>query len=233
MSATRLLLVEDDTGIGRMLERGLGAEGYAVEWARSLRDAVAAARSTPPEVVLLDRMLPDGDGAELCRALRRMGSGAMVLMLTARDGLDDKLSGFDAGADDYLAKPFEFEELLARLAALRRRAAGPPAPDLALDPETRTLRVGPRRARFTPREWPLIARLAESEGRPVGRAELIAAAWGSPEAVSSNALDVYVGYLRRRLSEVEAPARIEAVRGRGFMLTFRAPGRPPGSTSAL
>jgi DNA-binding response OmpR family regulator len=214
----RLLIVEDDTGIGRMLERGLAAEGFAVDWARDLRSAAAAARDGAHDLIVLDRMLPDGDGAGFCRALRRAGAAARVLMLTARDTLEDKLEGFDAGADDYLAKPFEFEELLARLAALRRRAAPPPA--LTLHPETRTLGYGPRRVRLTAREWAVFAALHGRAGRPASRAELIAEAWGGGSDVSENAVDVYVGYLRRKLAGLDAPIRIEAVRGVGFALTL-------------
>jgi DNA-binding response OmpR family regulator len=215
-----LLLVEDDTGIGRMLERGLAAEGYGVRWARDLRTAADMARADPPGLVVLDRMLPDGDGAAFCAALRKAGVAAPVLMLTARETLDDKLRGFEAGADDYLVKPFEFEELLARLTALRRRRADPPA-ELTLEAETRTVRLGARRVRLTPREWPLMAYMLEHEGRPIGRDELIAEAWDAPGQVTENSVDVYVGYLRRKLAELGGQARIETVRGAGFMLTLR------------
>lgn len=213
-----LLLVEDDTGIGRMLERGLGAEGYAVTWARDLRAAAEHARVAPPDLVVLDRMLPDGDGAAFCAALRRAGAVAPVLMLTARETLEDKLRGFDAGADDYLTKPFEFEELLARLAALRRRRPAAGA-GIRLDPETRSLLAGPRRVRLTPREWPLMVFLAENPNRPISREELIASAWGAAGRVTENSVDVYVGYLRRKLGALRSAARIETVRGLGFMFS--------------
>ncbi len=218
MTGARLLLVEDDTGIGRMLERGLSAEGYAVVWARDLRGAAASAREAAPDLVVLDRMLPDGDGAAFCAALRRAGTMAPVLMLTARETLEDKLRGFDAGADDYLTKPFEFEELLARLSALRRRTTERVAA-LRLDPETRSVFAGPRRARLTPREWPLMAYLAARPNRPVSREELIASAWGKTGQVTENSVDVYIGYLRRKLAELDTGARIETVRGLGFMFS--------------
>lgn len=218
MSTPRILLVEDDTGIGRMLERGLAAEGYAVAWARTLADAAISARERPPELVVLDRMLPDGDGASFCAALRRAGSTIPVLMLTARETLEDKLRGFDVGADDYLTKPFEFDELLARLTALRRRGTERVAA-LRLDPETRCVFAGPRRVRLTPREWPLMAYLAERPNRPVSREELIASAWGRAGRVTENSVDVYVGYLRRKLADLESGARIETVRGIGFMFS--------------
>lgn len=218
MTAARLLLVEDDTGIGRMLERGLSAEGYAVTWARDLRGAADSARAATPDLVVLDRMLPDGDGAAFCAALRRAGTMAPVLMLTARETLEDKLRGFDAGADDYLTKPFEFDELLARLTALRRRGTERAAA-LRLEPETRRVFAGPRRVRLTPREWPLMAYLAERPNRPVSREELIASAWGKAGQVTENSVDVYVGYLRRKLAELDSGARIETVRGIGFMFS--------------
>jgi DNA-binding response OmpR family regulator len=217
---TDVLLVEDDTGIGRMLERGLSAEGYAVRWARDLRHAAELARAAPPDLVVLDRMLPDGDGASFCAALRKAGGVAPVLMLTARETLEDKLRGFEAGADDYLVKPFEFEELLARLAALRRRRAAP-LPELSLEEQSRSVRLGARTARLTLREWPLMAYLFENQGRPVSREELIEKAWRAEGKVTVNNVDVYMGYLRRKLAELGGPARIETVRGEGFMLTLQ------------
>ncbi len=213
----RLLLIEDDTGIGRMLERGLTAEGYAVDWVRDLKSAAEHARAGGHELVVLDRMLPDGEGAAFCAALRRFGHTAPVCMLTARGTLEDKLGGFAAGADDYLTKPFEFEELLARLAALRRRAAGA-RPEPVLDPGTRSLVMGAARVRLTKREWPLLHYLLEHEGRAVSRAELIADAWGKAGEVTENSVDVYIGYLRRKLVKAGARLRIDTVRGTGFML---------------
>lgn len=213
-----LLLVEDDTGIGRMLERGLLAEGYRVRWARDLREAAELARTETPDLVVLDRMLPDGDGAAFCAAFRRAGSSAPVLMLTARETLEDKLRGFDAGADDYLTKPFEFDELAARLAVLRRRGQGAVAPSLTLEPALREMRFAGRAVRLTPREWPLMAHLHANAGAPVSREALIADAWGLEGQVTENSVDVYVGYLRRKLGELRCGARIETVRGVGFML---------------
>jgi DNA-binding response OmpR family regulator len=213
----RVLLVEDDTGIGRMLERGLEAEGYSVEWVRDLEGAIAAARGLRHDLVVLDRMLPDGDGAVFCRALRRFGSLAPVCMLTAKDALADKLEGFEAGADDYLTKPFEIDELLARLAALRRRRPRHIV-EPVLDREGRALLLGAERVRFTPREWPLLAYLFDRAGSPVSRAELIENAWGKTGEVTENSVDVYMGYLRRKLATANAPLRIETVRGAGFML---------------
>jgi DNA-binding response OmpR family regulator len=220
MDSLKLLLVEDDTGIGRMLERGLSAEGYAVRWARDLREAAASARAEPPDLVVLDRMLPDGDGATFCSALRKAGAIAPVLMLTARETLEDKLRGFEAGADDYLTKPFEFDELLARLTALRRRRMEP-AVELVLEPRTRSVHLGSRRVKLTPREWPLMTQLHANPGRAISREELIADAWGMTGQVTENSVDVYMGYLRRKLATLGSAARIETVRGVGFMLVLR------------
>lgn len=213
----RVLLVEDDTGIGRMLERGLQSEGYAVDWARDLKGAIDAARSSTHDLVLLDRTLPDGDGAEFCRALRRFGSNAPICMLTAREALEDKLEGFDAGADDYVTKPFELEELLARLVALRRRI-GSTTHSPVLSPERRTLLFGPQKLVFTAREWPIFTLLFEHEGEIVSRERLIAEAWHSEGEVTLNSVDVYVGYIRRKLSGAGIPLRIETARGVGFVL---------------
>ena len=213
----RLLLVEDDLGIGRMLERGLAGVGYKVDWVRDLATAVDRARKAEHDLVLLDRMLPDGDGADLCAALRRYGHPAPVCMLTARETLEDKLSGFNAGADDYVTKPFAFDELLARLAVLKRRAAAA-RPELRLDPATRSLVLGLSRVTLTKREWPLMTYLVEHEGRTISRTELIAEAWGLTGQVTENSVDVYMGYLRRKLAAIGAPRRIETVRGEGFRL---------------
>ena len=213
----RVLLVEDDQGIGRVLERGLAAEGYEVVWVRTLAAATEAARGGGHDLVLLDRMLPDGDGAAFCAAFRRLGHDAMVCMLTARDALEDKLRGFDAGADDYITKPFEFEELLARLDALRRRAA-PVRPLPLADPETRALVLGAARVKLTPREWRIMQHLLANADRTIPRAELIEAGWGPDSDVTANSIDVYVGYLRRKLGMLGAATRIETVRGIGFAL---------------
>ena len=212
-----LLLVEDDVGIGQMLQRGLGGAGYHVDWVRDLAAAVDSARSHEHQLVVLDRMLPDGDGADFCAALRRFGHPAAVCMLTARETLEDKLKGFDAGADDYLTKPFEFEELLARLQALQRRSAQS-QPDLTTDPDARMLILGTARQKMTKREWPLINYLLDHQGEAVSRADLIANAWDLEGNITENSIDVYIGYIRRKLQAMDAPVRIETIRGTGFRL---------------
>ncbi len=212
-----LLLVEDDVGIGRMLERGLNAAGYKVDWVRDLAAAVSAARVHTHQLVVLDRMLPDGEGADFCAALRKFGHPAAVCMLTARETLEDKLKGFDAGADDYITKPFEFDELLARLTVLGRRASMQ-KPELTIDEDTRSLVLGSEREKLTKREWPLIKHLLTHEGETVTREDLIGDAWGLAGDVTDNSVDVYIGYLRKKLSNINAPVRIETVRGEGFKL---------------
>ncbi|MEM7668849.1 MAG: response regulator transcription factor, partial [Pseudomonadota bacterium] len=206
MSLTTLLLVEDDVGIGRMLERGLTTEGYDVDWVRDLRSAIEKVRAGQHQVVVLDRMLPDGDGSAFCSALRKYGSSIPVCMLTARDSLEDKVSGFDAGADDYITKPFEFDELVVRLRALLRRAK-PPVPQVFLDPTTRSFRIGSEQIRFTKREFPLFSYLLEHHGHGVTRDEILANAWGLDGEVTQNSVDVYIGYLRRKLSDADIDLR--------------------------
>lgn len=217
---TELLLVEDDVGIGRMLQRGLTQEGFAVDWVRDLRSATERIKAGNPSVIVLDRMLPDGDGADLCSALRKSGAGIPVCMLTARDTLDDKLRGFDAGADEYLVKPFEFDELLARLQVMLRWAATAPEPepDLVAFEEERMLGWGAVSAKFTRREWPLLSVLLAREGEDLSRAALIRDAWHLEGEVTENSVDVYIGYLRRKITDTGLPLRIETVRGVGFRL---------------
>ena len=217
---TQILLVEDDVGIGRLLERGLTQEGYAVDWVRDLKSATERIRELDHDLVLLDRMLPDGDGADLCSAMRRMGNRMPVCMLTAREALDDKLRGFDAGADEYIVKPFEFDELLARLQVLLRwsSAVPEPVPEMELLNENRTLRWGATAVKFTQREWPLVTYLLQRVGEDISRAALIAEAWELEGEVTDNSVDVYVGYLRRKLSDAALPLRIETARGVGFRM---------------
>lgn len=219
----KILLVEDDAGIGRFVSRGLTARGYEVAWEREGRNVADMLRSGTYAAALLDVGLPDGDGMALCRSLRTAGIRVPILMLTARGTLQDRLDGFDSGADDYLPKPFAFEELVARLAAILRRGAeaGPPPmryDTLALDPPIRVATVGDRPLPLSRREFDLLQRLVAAAGGIVTRDALVAAVWGADAGVSDNALDVYVGYLRRRLAEIQGAPAIETLRGRGFRL---------------
>ncbi|MGQ7792440.1 response regulator transcription factor [Faunimonas sp. B44] len=220
---TRVLLVEDDPRIARFIARGLAAEGYRVDHASGGREALALAEEAPYPLVILDRMLPGMDGAALCRTLRDNGADSMVLMLTARDSLADKIEGLAAGADDYLTKPFAFDELLARLQALMRRApyreeAGILAVgDLVLDPEARTVRRGPRAIELTAKEFALLHYLMRNPGKALSRARILSNVWGYSFEPGTKLVDVYVRYLRAKLGDGDA-ALIRTVRGIGYCL---------------
>ncbi len=216
-----ILLVEDDPGIGRFVSAGLTAEGYAVRWLRAGATVQATLAVEDFAVAILDLGLPDIDGAQLCADLRRDGIDTPVLMLTARDALQDRLEGFAAGADDYLAKPFAFEELLARLRVLVRRGGGAPTLDigaLRLDLKARAARLHGADLALPRREFEVLACLARQVGQPVSRQALIDQAWGETAEVADNTVDVYVGYLRRRLAAQAGAPVIETVRGLGFRL---------------
>lgn len=227
-----VLIVEDDGDIRGMLARGLSAEGFSVNLAGSVDEALAAARQRVPEAVLLDIMLPDGSGHEVCRSLREGGYPGAILFLSAKDEVGDRVDGLAVGADDYIVKPFSFDELLARLRThlQRRRAAGEPrtllnAGRLSLDLATRQARCGEATARLTQREVDLLGVLMEHANRPVNRGDIFDRLWANQGGLSLNVVDVYVGYLRTKLGEVArlgGPA-IVTVRGKGFMLDLREP----------
>jgi two-component system OmpR family response regulator len=219
----RVLVVEDDPKLRRALERGLRLEGYDVLAAASGEDGLAQARSGQFDAVLLDLLLPDLDGFAVCRSLRAAEVGTPVLMLTALSAVPDRIRGLDDGADDYLVKPFDFGELLARLRVLIRR--GPSARptdlqvgDLRLNPLTRVVARGGREVELTEREFELLDVLARTPGRPVSRERLRAAVWRDDAEVSLNVVDVYIGYLRRKLESPRDPRLIRTVRGKGFLL---------------
>jgi two-component system OmpR family response regulator len=223
----RLLLVEDDVKLARALKRGLAREGYSVDLAGNGAEALAEARSNDYDAVVLDVMLPGLDGFSVCEELRRLENWVPVLMLTARDHVKDRIRGLDAGADDYLVKPFDFGELLARLRALaRREPAERPATievgDLRVDPMRYVVTRAGREVELTPREFELLYFLARRAGEVVPRAALLEHVWDESEDASTNVVDVYVGYLRKKL---ERPFRrrrlIRTVRGVGFMLESR------------
>ena len=215
----RLLLVEDDVKLARALARGLRRHAYAVDVADDGEQALMRAAVYDYDAIVLDVMLPGGDGFGVCRALRGRGLAAPVLMLTARDAVDDRIVGLDAGADDYLAKPFDFGELLARIRALLRR--GPvsrPAQlrvgDLVVDPATRTVKRAGRPVELTSREFGVLEYLARHPGEVISRTRLLEHVWDENFDGSTNVVDVYVGYLRRKLGR----SRIVTVRGAGFRL---------------
>jgi two-component system OmpR family response regulator len=222
--AARVLLVEDDARVSAFIRRGLEAEGYAVDTAADGPVALTMARAAAYALVLLDRRLPTLDGLEVCRALREEGCAALMLMLTARGGLQDRVEGLRGGADDYLAKPFAFDELLARMQALLRRAAEPPSEepvlqvgDLRLDPEAKRAWRGGRELQLTKREFALLAFLMANAGTMLSRERLLSGVWQMAFDPGSNLVDVYVRYLRRKLGDDEAVV-IQTVRGSGYRM---------------
>jgi two-component system, OmpR family, response regulator MprA len=220
----RLLVVEDDPQVRSMVARTLRYEGFEVTSVGDVSTALAAVRNAPPDAILLDLLLPDGDGVDLCRRLRATGARFPILMLTARDGVNDRVEGLDSGADDYVVKPFSSSELVARVRALLRRARAPRSgmerrfADLVVDPSAREVRRGGRDVDLTPREFDLLAFLVEHPRTVLSRAEVMTGAWGFGTAVETNAVEVYVGYLRRKLEEDGEPRLIWTVRGAGYVL---------------
>jgi len=226
----RLLVVEDDPQVRAMLVRTLRYEGFDVEPAPDAAEALAALRERPPDLVLLDLLLPDVDGMDVCRELREAENSVPILMLTARDGVEDRIAGLDSGADDYVVKPFDTAELVARVRSLLRRSR--PAPDshlrrfadLELDLGSRDVRRAGRALELTPREFDLLALLMNNPRTVIGRERMLVEAWGYRAAVETNAVDVYVGYLRRKLEEDGEPRLIWTVRGIGYVLREGHPG---------
>jgi two-component system response regulator MprA len=220
-----ILVVDDDPRIAASLRRALVYEGYAVAVAVDGPAALAAARERPPDLVVLDVMLPHLDGIEVCRRLRAAGDGVAILMLTARDATGDRVRGLDSGADDYLTKPFATEELLARVRALLRRLAPRDQTDdllrfeeLALDPAGREVRRGERPVALTALEFDLLAYFLRHPRQVLTRERLLDHVWGADVAVTNNAVDVYVGYLRQKLEAAGEPRLIQTVRGVGYVL---------------
>jgi two-component system OmpR family response regulator len=215
----RVLIVEDEAKLAAIIRRGLRAAGHAADVAARGQDALWMAGATEYSAIVLDLMLPDTDGLEVCRRLRGDDIRTPILMLTARDAVRDRVAGLDAGADDYLVKPFAFDELLARLRALTRRpeAVRPPlleAAGLSLDPAARTVRRGDTPVDLTPREFGVLEVLLERAGEAVTRFELLERVWDDAYEHRSNVIDVYVGYLRDKLGA----DTIETVRGVGYRL---------------
>jgi two-component system response regulator MprA len=212
-----VLIVEDDAPVRRMLERSLAAEGFQVRAVADGGSALAAAERSVPDVVLLDLGLPGLDGMAVCRRLREKGASTAILMVTARDAVADRVAGLEAGADDYLVKPFAPEELVARIRAIERRGRVPAETlafaDLRLDPSTRSARRGARTLELTAREVALLELLLRNAGAVVTRDAAVEEIWNG--AAVPNVVDRYVAHLRRKLGE---PPLIHTVRGLGFSL---------------
>ena len=222
--AARLLVVDDEPAVRDALRRALSLEGYDVELAEDGAEALAAAARTLPDAILLDVLMPGLDGLAVCRRLRAQGDAVPVLMLTARAEVSDRVAGLDAGADDYLPKPFALEELLARVRALLRRsdpAAGDGAlrfADLELDPATREVRRSERPIELTRTEFNLLELFLRNPRQVLPRSLVYERVWGYDFGATTNALDVYIGYLRRKTEAGGEPRLIQTVRGVGYAL---------------
>jgi two-component system response regulator MprA len=220
----RILVVEDEARIASLISRGLRLEGYQVEVAPNGETALDKAFNNPPNLIILDVMLPDLDGLEVCRQLRVAGIDEPVLMLTAKDAIPDRVAGLDAGADDYLVKPFALDELLARIRALLRRAAPSPAnaplqfADLVLDPVTRQVRRGEREIEFTAKEYDVLELFMRHPRQVLTRDIIYDRIWGYDFGGESNIIEVYIRYLRAKLEEADEPRLIHTVRGVGYVL---------------
>ena len=221
----RILVVEDERKVAAFVRQGLVEEGHVVEVAADGAAALDAVADGPPyDLVVLDVMLPKRDGLDVLKTLRARRMQAPVLLLTARDGVADKVAGLDAGADDYLAKPFAFEELLARVRALLRRGRGGAEPvlrvaDLSLDPATRVVTRGRRRIVLTAREYALLEYFLRNTGRVLTRPMITQHVWGMDFDPESNIVDVYVGYLRRKIDAEGEPRLLQTMRGAGYTLS--------------
>lgn len=227
----RILVVDDDRAVRESLRRSLSFNGYSVDLAVDGLDALDKIGGTRPDAVVLDVMMPRLDGLEVCRRLRSAGDDLPILVLTARDTVSERVSGLDAGADDYLPKPFALEELLARLRALLRRRTPEASEaseemtflDLRLDPVTREVSRDGRAISLTRTEFALLEMLMANPRRVLTRARILEEVWGYDFPTSGNALEVYVGYLRRK-TEAEGEARlIHTVRGVGYVLRETPP----------
>ncbi|MDL2345803.1 response regulator transcription factor [Deinococcus sp. MIMF12] len=218
----RVLVVEDNPRLSGLLVRGLAEEGYAVDACADGEEAVERAAVGDYDLIVLDVMLPRRDGVSACAAMRRSGVRAGILMLTARDTLRDKVAGLDAGADDYLTKPFELGELLARLRALLRRGAGGEAAltvaDLRLDPVGKRVERAGQRVELSAREYALLEFLMRHPGQVLSRARIVEAVWQDDSALDGNVVDVYVSYLRAKLDKPFGTPLLHTVRGMGYVL---------------
>ena len=221
-----ILVVDDEPDVRRSLSRALTLEGYRVDVAVDGREALMKLAGSPPDAIVLDVLMPHVDGLGVCRRLRQAGDRTPILLLTARDAVGDRVAGLDAGADDYLSKPFALEELLARLRALLRRSALPPAAeprvlrysDLELDVDTLAVRRGGREIELTRTEFLLLELFLRNPRQVLTRSLIFERVWGYDFGPTSNSLDVYIGYLRRKTEAAGEPRLIHTVRGLGYAL---------------
>jgi two-component system, OmpR family, response regulator len=219
----RVLVVEDDHKMAGLLRRGLVEEGHAADVAGTGDEAIWMAQAVEYDAIVLDVMLPGRDGFEVCRQLRRDGVWSPVLMLTARDAVEDRVAGLDAGADDYLRKPFSFSELLARLRALARRGAAErptviEVGDLRLDPAARRVWRGDTEIQLSTKEFALLEAFARRPDEVLSRDRLLEHAWDFAYEARSNVVDVYVRYLREKIDRPFGRSTLETVRGMGYRL---------------
>jgi two-component system response regulator MprA len=220
----RILIVDDERAVRESLERALTLEGYRVELAEDGADALAQLRVGAPDAIVLDILMPNVDGLEVCRRLRAAGDRTPILMLTAREGVSERVAGLDAGADDYLVKPFALDELLARLRALLRRTGrGDDGgvlrfADLTLDPRTHEVRRGDRSIELTRTEFLLLELFLRNPRQVLTRSVIFERVWGYDFGPMSNSLEVYIGYLRRKTEAGGEPRLIHTIRGTGYAL---------------
>jgi two-component system OmpR family response regulator len=219
----RVLVVEDETRMAALLKRGLEEEGYAVDLAADGTEGLFLAVENEYDIVLLDAMLPGMSGYEVCRQMRERRRWSPVLMLTARDGIADRVAGLDAGADDYLTKPFAFAELTARLRALLRRGSSERAPilevgDLTLDPAAHAVHRAGQSVELTAKEFALLELLMRHAGEVLSRTRILEHVWDFAYDPSSNVVDQYIAYLRRKIDKPFAREDVETVRGAGYRL---------------
>ncbi len=215
----RILIIEDDEILANTLKEGLSEEGYAVDVAYSGDDGLYMAKTMPYDVILLDLMLPEIDGFTILERLRKEGIDTPVLILTAKDSIDDKVGGLDRGADDYITKPFEFSELLARIRALIRRASGNRNPvikirDITIDTASHEVYKNGERISLSTKEYNILLYLVANRGKVVTRDELMEHVYDWEKSIESNVIDVYINFLRKKLSK----DLIETVRGAGYII---------------
>ncbi|MBN6186852.1 response regulator transcription factor [Aneurinibacillus sp. BA2021] len=220
----RILLAEDDKKLGKLLSHMLGKEAYSVDWTTDGEEAYSLAQDQCYDLLILDWMMPGKDGVSVCHSLRKNGYQGAILLLTARDAIDDRVRGLDAGADDYLVKPFDFAELFARIRSLLRRSQLPIAEDimqlgdLSLDCRQRIVQRGLETIQLTPREFQLLELLVRNHGHTVPRDTILDRVWGYDAEVTSNTLDAFVRLLRKKIDHPDGPTLIRNVRGVGYKL---------------